>query len=81
MSAQIGDQKWLGRLIANQKILLKTVAKLEVKIDAQAAEIHELKTTIASLRAGGRVLFWVAGTLGAGLAMATNWAWRIWQTG
>lgn len=73
------NQRLLGRLIANQEVLLKTVEKLEQKIDAQAAEIQALKTTITTLRAGGRVLLWVSGVLGSAAGAIGLWTWRFWQ--
>jgi len=71
----------LGRLVATQETLLRTVEKLEAKIDAQAAEIQDLKSTITSIRAGGRVLLWVAGALGTFLGFIVTSALRIWQSG
>ena len=71
----------LGKLIANQEALLKTVEKLERKIDSQATEIQDLKMTIANIRAGGRALLWAAGALGAVLSFMSTWAWRFWQAG
>ena len=71
------NDRLLGQLLANQKALLNTVAKLEAKIDAQAAEIAELKTTISNLKAGGRALLWVAGLMGTIIGVVSNWAWKI----
>lgn len=57
-----------------QELLIARLDRLENKVDALTADMHEL-------RGGTKAMLWVAGTLGAILALASRWLMELWRRG